>query len=87
MTQPKRRDEITWVKVGNEQIVHDLQQQQLHQLNPTASFIFELCDGTMSTDRIIAEVVARFDVDEQTASRDVSRTLEQFRTLSLISAD
>lgn len=57
---------------------------QIHQLNPTASFIWRHVDEAPSTARLAGLVAEAYDVDEQVAQRDVHEALERFRALNLI---
>lgn len=70
--------------VGDETLVLD-QIGQIHQLNPTASFIWRQCDGNHSATEIHDMLVREFDVSEAVAAKDVAAVFEKLRALNLLS--
>jgi len=56
----------------------------LYMLNPVASRIWELADGSRTVSAIIGELVAEYDVDADTARADVTEMIEEFRAKDLI---
>jgi hypothetical protein len=65
-------------------VLLDLEGELVHQLNRTASFIWDRCDGQRSLREIGAELAAAFDVDPGTATEDVAATVRQFERLGLV---
>jgi hypothetical protein len=59
----------------------------VHQFNRTASFVWSRLDGCTSPQDVAAAGAEAFDVDPETAGRDVEALLEQFRTLELLEPD
>ena len=57
---------------------------QAHALTPVATAIFERCDGTMTVDQIITEVVDIFDCDRDQARTDVVSFLNELRDRGLL---
>lgn len=45
-------------------------------MNETATFIWKLCDGKTTIDKIISEVTKRYDVDRQAAEKDVLKLIK-----------
>lgn len=43
-------------------VVYQPEQDRVHYLNPTASVIFEFCDGLQSDNEIIASVATAFEL-------------------------
>jgi len=81
---PRRRTDLNARLVEDEVVVLDRKADQVHQLNQTASFIWERCDGR-STPRDIAEqLVEAFEVDPDTAATSVTAALQQFTRLGLL---
>ena len=60
---------------------------RVHQLNATASFVWARLDGRTSPQDVAVAVAEAFDVEPETAARDVVALLEQFRTLNLLQPD
>ena len=65
-------------------IVLDRERDLIHQFNKTATFIWERCDGLESAAEIANAVCENFEVDEATAVKEVTETLERLRSLELI---
>jgi hypothetical protein len=61
---------------GDELLILDLMANRVHQLNRTASIVWNLRAEGWEAEAIAAEFTQRFEVDEQRAHRDVVDTLE-----------
>src|SRR2546427_9530923 len=64
---PRRRSDISARVVVDETVVLDLGAAQIHQLNATASFIWDRCDGYCTVAAIAEKLTGSFDVDCETA--------------------
>jgi Coenzyme PQQ synthesis protein D (PqqD) len=82
--RPRQRSELSVRVVGDEVIVLDRSASQVHQLNVTAGFIWQRCDGNHTAGRIADEVASAFGVDADTARDAVSAALQQFGQLGLL---
>ena len=71
-------------EVDGEVLLLDIESDQVHRLNMSASFIWR--KFAVGTDPLaIAEMLAtEFDVDQATAYKDVTETLDRFRALKFI---
>lgn len=81
---PKHRSDISTRVVEGETVVLHLAAEQIHQLNPTASFIWNRCDGHRTAAEIAEELTGFFDVDYKTAYDAVVTTLRQLHELRLL---
>ena len=70
--------------VESELLLLDRETQRIHQLNPTASFIWHCCSDTTSEKEIASLLVEKYAVDEEIALRDVADTLYRLRELNLV---
>ena len=85
MVASVRHDEsVTVREVDGEILVLDLRSNQVHQFNPTASFIWKRCAEGQTSQAIAAALAGEFEVDEETARRDVEETLGRFLSLNLL---
>ena len=73
--------------VDGETVLLDREGDRVHQLNATASFVWSKLDGNASAEDVAAAVTEAFEVEPETAARDVSALLDQFRTLNLLVLD
>lgn len=80
----RQRADVKTRQVSDEMLVLDEQNGFVHQLNPTASFIWQACDGTSSAAEIAQRLSAEFAIDLETATGDVAGTIDQLRELNLI---
>jgi coenzyme PQQ synthesis protein D (PqqD) len=84
---PKRRSDLSIQTVEDETIVLDHAAKQIHQLNTTASFIWQRCDGQHTVRDIADELTRAFDIDRDAAHDAVMGSLRQFNDLGLLHAD
>jgi hypothetical protein len=81
---PKTLGNITVQQVGDESLALDIDSGQIHQLNATAAWILSRCDGSNPVQSIIRDFAEAFDLDVETAARDVGTTLEQLAVIKVI---
>ncbi|MCC6209182.1 MAG: PqqD family protein [Gammaproteobacteria bacterium] len=85
--QYRKRENLTVQSVDEETLILDLDSNHIHQLNPTASFIWELCGGGISVDRLTELFAENYDIDGKTARVDVENVVRQLLDLGLIKTD
>jgi hypothetical protein len=79
----KRSEGLLIREEQDEVLVLDEAAGRIHQLNPTAAFIWRMCDNTCPTG--IAKALAEaYEVQEDAALEDVSRSLAELRSLGLL---
>lgn len=84
MQRPNRRTEFEERIVEGEMVVMDKESEQIHQLNQTASFIWQLCDGNHDQQQIAEELAEAFEIDADTAEADVADTLKKLEEIGLL---
>ena len=77
---------LTLQSVDDEMLILDITQDKIHQLNPTACFIWSKCDGNHSEAELANFLVEQYDVNIETAADDISKVLKELRSLVLIEA-
>jgi PqqD family protein of HPr-rel-A system len=70
--------------VDGETVVFDRHHGLIHQLNPTAHYIWERCDGHATVADIAQQLAEAFGVDLKTAADDVAALVAQLHTLELL---
>jgi hypothetical protein len=70
--------------VEDEALILDLNKDQIHQLNTTAAFVWNKCDGRTPIDKVTARLTEEFDIDSDTAKNDIEQILKQLCELELI---
>ncbi len=89
MTAPLRlraRDDLTVVEIDGESVVYDEATGNLHHLNPTATVVFSLCDGTVSARELAVEIAEAFEQPADQIERQVRRLLRELRSQGLVVA-
>jgi len=84
---PRRRPDVHARGVDSEVLVLDRVRGFIHQLNPTAAFVWMRCTGDRSAVDIARELADIFEVTPEIAARDVAATVAQFRALQLMDTD
>lgn len=82
--KPKVRDDLAVVELDGEAIVYDERTAQLHHLNPTATMIFQMCDGTGTVKELSADIADVYGVVASEVERQVRALLREFRSSDLL---
>jgi hypothetical protein len=81
---PRPRPDVSSRIVDGEVVVLDHENEKIHQLNATASFVWSRLDGTLGLSGIAKELTEHFEVTEQRALADVKRIVQEFEDLQLV---
>jgi len=82
----KQRENLTVQAVDEEILILDLESNQIHQLNASASFIWWMCDGDLAIDQLTAMYAEHFEIEADTAQADVKLVTEQLYEMGLLKA-
>jgi len=82
--RPKARPDLETRTVDDETVILDRDGERIHQLNATASFIWDRCDGERDATAIAAELAEAFGVEPDQTVKDVSEIVLQFSALGLL---
>ena len=80
----KQRDNLTVQSVDDETLILDIEGNNIHQLNFTASFIWSLCVEEVSMDQLAELYAEHFQIEHATAKRDVENVINQLTEIGLI---
>jgi len=81
---PRQAQHISTKEIDGQTMVLDRQNGKLHELNSTASFIWQSCDGHTPVTDIVAATAHAFDMDPSAVEEDVTAALREFERLHLI---
>ena len=84
---PRQRSDVLVRTVDGETVVLDRTKELVHRLNAPASTIWAECNGTQDVPAIARRLREVFDVDAETANRDVTETVTKLLELGLVSVD
>ena len=77
-------EDVIWRQIEDETVVITADGLSLHVLNPTAAFIWELCDGTKGAEEIVSILCEHFDVSPEEACPDVNDVIVKLEGLGLV---
>ncbi|MCP4201125.1 MAG: PqqD family protein [bacterium] len=80
----RKRSDLTERHVDDEAVVLDTGSGRVHQLNPTAWFIWDRCDGLSSVEEIILAIAKAYGMEVSEVESDVIAALDHFREEGLL---
>lgn len=82
--RPTTKPDLEVRTVDDEKVILDRDGEHIHQLNATASYIWDRCDGTREVSEIAQELADAFEVTPELTLKDVSDIVLQFSELGLL---
>lgn len=84
LTRPSRRSDLTVVVLDGEAVVYDDVVEDVHHLNPSATAVFQLLDGSATLDELADDIVAVFGLDRAGAMAQVRGLIDELATAGLL---
>jgi PqqD family protein of HPr-rel-A system len=81
---PKRRTDLSFRDLDGETVVLDRRLGKVHQLNRTASYVWQRCDGRTELREIIASLAQSYGAEPGDVEGDVAAVMAQFAELRLL---
>lgn len=85
-TRLRRAADTAWRRVEDEVAIISMDANRIRLLNMVGSFLWERCDGATVGD-LVEAVCARYEVDPDTARRDVAAFVEDLRGRGLLTLE
>jgi len=82
--RPTRRADVKSRFVEGEMVILDRVGGLVHQLNRTATYIWKRCNGQYAPAEIAEQLCEVFNVDRETALRDVAGAIRKLQKLRLL---
>jgi PqqD family protein of HPr-rel-A system len=82
--KPKVRDDLSVIDLDGELVVWDGETGDVHYLNPTASIVFELCDGSGTVEELATDIARAFGMPVERVEEDVRAIVGQYREAGLL---
>lgn len=82
--KPKARTQLAVVEVDGEAVIYDELSEELHHLNPTATIIFSLCDGSATIKELAGDVAEAFAVPLEEIEPQIRSLVLDFRKAGLL---
>jgi PqqD family protein of HPr-rel-A system len=83
-TKPQIRSDLTLVELDQEAVVYDPVSGLVHYLNPMASLVLQLCDGTSTVKETTADLAEANEVEPGAIAADIRKLIKQFRDAGLV---
>ena len=83
-TKPMVREGLTVVELDGEAVIYDEETSDLHHLNPTATIVFGLCDGSATIADISTDISEAFGVPADEVEGQGRTLIRQFRKAKLL---
>ena len=81
---PKQNEAVAARTIEGAAYLVDPRTSAFYELNPVATRIWELCDGSNTPDGIAAALTCEFTVDLATAKQDAAQMIEEFTKKGLL---
>lgn len=81
---PKPGEAVASVELDGEAVIYDERSGSIHLLNPTASVLWQCFDGSGDLGGLITDVSETFQIDRETAARDVLEVARNVGRLGLL---
>jgi PqqD family protein of HPr-rel-A system len=82
--KPKTRGDLAVVELDGEAVIYDESSGNLHHLNPTATVIFNLFDGTSTVKELASLIEQEFQVPAPDVEKQIRGLLKEFRQAGLL---
>ena len=82
--KPKVREDLAVVEIDGEAVIYDERTGDLHHLNPTATIVLGLCDGTATVREFSSDLSDAFGVPAPDVERQVRALLRDLRKAGLM---
>ena len=83
-TRPLLREDLAIVELDGEAVIYDEATADLHHLNPTATSILWLCDGSATIAESISQMADAYGVSASDIAGEVRGVLEEFGRRGLL---
>jgi PqqD family protein of HPr-rel-A system len=82
--KPKTRQDLAVVELDGEAVIYDESTGDLHHLNPTATIIFNLFDGTATVKELASLIEEEFQVPASDVEKQIRGLVKEFRRAGLL---
>ena len=82
--RPRVREDLTVVELDGEAVIYDEDTAELHRLNPTATVVLALCDGTSTMREMSADISEVFGAPVDQVEHQVRAIVRDFQKAQLL---
>jgi PqqD family protein of HPr-rel-A system len=81
---PRSRSDLTVVHLDDESVVYDDESGDLHHLNPTATIVLDLCDGSSTIGELSRTIADVFGMHADQVEPEIRTLIRLFRRGKLL---
>ena len=81
---PKTRHQLLFREMEDGAVIYEPDTEKIHSLNPSAAYIWALCDGSYTIDQIGEKIRQDFTRCESNPTKEVQQILASFENLGLL---
>lgn len=82
--RPRTRDDLTVVELDGEAVIYDDANGDLHRLNPTATLVFSLLDGSATLDELARDLADAYGMPFEEVVGQVRELADQLAASHLL---
>ena len=85
MNRPLKKEDVHARKLGDEWLLYDTEMEKVHILNPTAEYVWRLCDGKHDMATIKDKMRQAYDIrDDQKLENDLRQIMDKFNQIGVL---
>jgi len=78
------RANLSTQEIDGELVILDKINDQIHQLNPVASYIWQQIVSGLELNEILEQLINTYNVERSAAQTDLDKVIQQFKDLNLL---
>lgn len=82
--KPKIREGLAMVVLDEEAVIYDPDTSDIHHLNPTATVVLGLCDGTQTIGEMAGHIAEAYGVSRDRVERQVRSLVRKFTQAGIL---
>lgn len=82
--RPRKCADVLELDMGDGAILYDNEARLVHHLNPSATLVWQLCDGSGTTQELARDIAGEFGLDEGTVFDQVTAVIAELDALGLV---
>jgi PqqD family protein of HPr-rel-A system len=81
---PRKRGDVLALDMGDGVILYNHDSSLVHHLNPSASIVWELCDGDVDGSQLATEIADEYGLDRAEVAAHIEDVIQELDALGLI---
>ena len=82
--RPRKSADVLELDMGDGAILYDNEARLVHHLNPSATLIWQLCDGSGTAEELAGDIAAEYSLDARAIADQVMTVIAELDALGLV---